>query len=114
MSIERPARPSGVFGVLSTAVFLVSIAESLDHEVRDSGIRVVLVEPAYTRTAFESNVLTADQKNEQSKSFSELSRAGSNRSPSSSPKYSSQTASACDGRVRRVICRVIIVLLMGR
>ena len=43
---------------------LEGYSESLDHEVRDSGIRVVLVEPAYTRTAFESNVLTADQKNE--------------------------------------------------
>lgn len=39
-------------------------SESLDHEVRGSGIRVVLVEPAYTRTAFESNVLVADQKND--------------------------------------------------
>ena len=43
---------------------LEGYSESLDHEVRDSGIRVVLVEPAYTRTAFESNVLTADQKND--------------------------------------------------
>jgi short-subunit dehydrogenase len=39
-------------------------SESMDHEVRGSGIRVVLVEPAYTRTAFVSNVLVADQKND--------------------------------------------------
>jgi NAD(P)-dependent dehydrogenase (short-subunit alcohol dehydrogenase family) len=39
-------------------------SESLDHEVRGSGIRVVLVEPAYTRTAFESNTLVADQPND--------------------------------------------------
>jgi short-subunit dehydrogenase len=39
-------------------------SESLDHEVRGTGIRVVLVEPAYTRTAFESNVLVADQKHD--------------------------------------------------
>jgi len=37
-------------------------SESLDHEVRDSGVRVVLVEPAYTRTAFEGNVYQADQQ----------------------------------------------------
>jgi NAD(P)-dependent dehydrogenase (short-subunit alcohol dehydrogenase family) len=37
-------------------------SESLDHEVRASGIRVVLVEPAYTRTAFEGNVYQADQQ----------------------------------------------------
>ena len=39
-------------------------SQSLDHEVRASGIRVVLVEPGYTRTTFESNALAADQKSE--------------------------------------------------
>jgi NAD(P)-dependent dehydrogenase (short-subunit alcohol dehydrogenase family) len=39
-------------------------SQSLDHEVRACGIRVVLVEPGYTRTAFESNALAADQKSE--------------------------------------------------
>jgi len=39
-------------------------SESLDHEVRGSGIRVVLVEPAYTRTGFDSNSLVADQLND--------------------------------------------------
>jgi len=37
-------------------------SESLDHEVRSSGVRVVLVEPAYTRTSFEGNVYRADQQ----------------------------------------------------
>jgi NAD(P)-dependent dehydrogenase (short-subunit alcohol dehydrogenase family) len=37
-------------------------SESLDHEIRASGIRVVLVEPAYTRTSFEGNVYQADQQ----------------------------------------------------
>jgi NAD(P)-dependent dehydrogenase (short-subunit alcohol dehydrogenase family) len=37
-------------------------SESLDHEIRSSGIRVVLVEPAYTRTSFEGNVYQADQQ----------------------------------------------------
>jgi short-subunit dehydrogenase len=37
-------------------------SESLDHEIRNSGIRVVLVEPAYTRTSFEGNVYQADQQ----------------------------------------------------
>lgn len=39
-------------------------SQSLDHEVRDYGIRVVLVEPGYTRTTFESNALAADQTSE--------------------------------------------------
>ncbi|MER6186199.1 oxidoreductase [Streptomyces sp. NPDC001652] len=29
--------------------------ESLDHEVRDHGIRALIVQPAYTRTGFEAN-----------------------------------------------------------
>jgi NAD(P)-dependent dehydrogenase (short-subunit alcohol dehydrogenase family) len=41
---------------------LEGYSESLDHEVRDAGIRVVLVEPAYTRTSFESNLVQADQQ----------------------------------------------------
>jgi short-subunit dehydrogenase len=40
---------------------LEGYSESLDHEIRSSGIRVVLVEPAYTRTSFEGNVYRADQ-----------------------------------------------------
>jgi NAD(P)-dependent dehydrogenase (short-subunit alcohol dehydrogenase family) len=39
-------------------------SESLDHEVRGSGIRVVLVEPAYTRTGFDTHSLIADQHDE--------------------------------------------------
>jgi short-subunit dehydrogenase len=41
---------------------LEGYSESLDHEIRGSGIRVVLVEPAYTRTSFEGNVYQADQQ----------------------------------------------------
>ena len=37
-------------------------SESLDHEIRGAGVRVVLVEPAYTRTSFEGNVYQADQQ----------------------------------------------------
>ena len=40
---------------------LEGYSESLDHELRNAGVRVVLVEPAYTRTLFESNLLQADQ-----------------------------------------------------
>lgn len=35
-------------------------SESLDHELREHGIRVLLVEPAFTRTAFDANLLRAD------------------------------------------------------
>jgi short-subunit dehydrogenase len=36
-------------------------SESLDHELRPFGIRVVLVEPAYTRTSFEDNLARPDR-----------------------------------------------------
>lgn len=35
-------------------------SESLDHELRNNGIRVSTIEPAYTRTQFESNAVAAD------------------------------------------------------
>ncbi len=35
-------------------------SESLDHETRDFGVRVSVVEPAYTATLFESNAAEAD------------------------------------------------------
>jgi NAD(P)-dependent dehydrogenase (short-subunit alcohol dehydrogenase family) len=35
-------------------------SESLDHEVREHGVRVLLVEPAGTTTAFETNTMAPD------------------------------------------------------
>jgi NAD(P)-dependent dehydrogenase (short-subunit alcohol dehydrogenase family) len=35
-------------------------SESLDHEVREHGVRVVLVEPAYTKTSFDTNAVLPD------------------------------------------------------
>ena len=35
-------------------------SESLDHEVREHGVRVVLVEPAYTKTSFDTNAVQPD------------------------------------------------------
>lgn len=45
----------------STKHAIEGYSESLDHEVRTQGIRVVLVEPGVTRTAFEENLTKADQ-----------------------------------------------------
>jgi short-subunit dehydrogenase len=45
----------------STKHALEGYSESLDHELRAFGIRVVLVESAYTRTSFEDNLATPDQ-----------------------------------------------------
>jgi NAD(P)-dependent dehydrogenase (short-subunit alcohol dehydrogenase family) len=35
-------------------------SESLDHELRERGVRVLLIEPAYTRTGFDANALQPD------------------------------------------------------
>lgn len=45
----------------STKHAVEGYSESLDHELRPFGIRVVLVEPAYTRTSFEANLAKPDQ-----------------------------------------------------
>jgi NAD(P)-dependent dehydrogenase (short-subunit alcohol dehydrogenase family) len=37
-------------------------SESLDHELRTWGIRVLVIEPAYTKTSFEANFLEPDAK----------------------------------------------------
>jgi short-subunit dehydrogenase len=41
---------------------LEGYSESLDHELRTRGIRVSVIEPAYTKTQFDANVLEADSK----------------------------------------------------
>jgi NAD(P)-dependent dehydrogenase (short-subunit alcohol dehydrogenase family) len=54
-----PAPYSAVYA--STKHAIEGYSESLDHELRTFGIRVVLVEPAYTRTAFEENLARPDR-----------------------------------------------------
>ena len=40
-------------------------SESLDHELRTQGVRVSVVQPAYTKTQFDSNLLQPDAKLEE-------------------------------------------------
>lgn len=48
--------PSPYMGLYAASKHAVEgLSESLDHEVRQFGIRVVLVEPAFTRTNLDSN-----------------------------------------------------------
>lgn len=53
-----PAPYSAIYSATKHAV--EGYSESLDHETRALGIRVILVEPAYTRTAFEDNLIKPD------------------------------------------------------
>ena len=45
----------------STKHALEGYSESVDHEVRIFGIRICLLEPAYTRTSFEQNMVLPDR-----------------------------------------------------
>src|SRR5256885_7150906 len=40
-------------------------SESLDHELRTLGVRVSVIEPAYTKTQFDANFLAPDSKLEE-------------------------------------------------
>ncbi len=44
---------------------LSGYSESLDHELRTRGIRVSVIEPAYTKTPFDSNLVEPDAKLEE-------------------------------------------------
>ena len=54
-----PAPYYALYGATKHA--LEGYSESLDHELRTLGIRVVLVEPGVTRTSFEENLTRPDQ-----------------------------------------------------
>lgn len=54
-----PAPYSALYA--STKHAIEGYSESLDHELRTYWIRVVLVEPAYTRTSFEENLVKPDR-----------------------------------------------------
>ena len=51
------------FGALYAATkhAIEGYSESLDHEVREHGVRSLLVEPAYTRTSFDTNADSGDE-----------------------------------------------------
>ncbi|WP_457104705.1 oxidoreductase [Methylobacterium sp. P5_C11] len=53
-----PAPYMALYGASKHAV--EGFSESLDHEIRGQGVRVVLVEPAFTRTAFDRNLVRSD------------------------------------------------------
>src|SRR6478735_4006830 len=53
--------PSPYDAHASTKHAIEGYSESLDHEVRGFGIRVLLVQPGVTRTSFEENLTRADR-----------------------------------------------------
>lgn len=54
-----PAPYSAIYSASKHAI--EGYSKSLDHEVRSLGIRVILLEPAFTRTSFEENLTQPDR-----------------------------------------------------
>jgi NAD(P)-dependent dehydrogenase (short-subunit alcohol dehydrogenase family) len=53
-----PAPYGAVYAATKHAI--EGYSESMDHEVREYGVRVLLVEPAYTKTGFDTNLVQPD------------------------------------------------------
>jgi NAD(P)-dependent dehydrogenase (short-subunit alcohol dehydrogenase family) len=53
-----PAPYMGIYAATKHAI--EGYSESVDHEVREYGVRVLLVEPAYTKTGFDANAVQPD------------------------------------------------------
>ncbi len=55
--------PAPYMGIYSASKHAVEgLSETLDHEVRQFGIRVTLVEPSYTKTGLDTNAPQARSK----------------------------------------------------
>ena len=54
-----PAPYYAIYGATKHAI--EGYSQTLDHEVRGFGIRVISIEPAFTRTSFENNLVAPDQ-----------------------------------------------------
>lgn len=67
--VGRIINVSSVLGVVPQPFMAIYVAskhavegysESLDHEVREFGVRSILIQPAYTKTSFEASATKAD------------------------------------------------------
>lgn len=54
-----PAPYYAIYGATKHAI--EGYSQTLDHEVRGFGIRIISIEPSFTRTSFESNLVAPDQ-----------------------------------------------------
>jgi NAD(P)-dependent dehydrogenase (short-subunit alcohol dehydrogenase family) len=95
-------------------------SESLDHELRTRGVRVVVVEPGVTRTQFEANLLEPDAKLDEyhearaalTKRWQEVMAAGD--PPSAVADVVLKAANAARPRLRYPVGRVATFQLLRR
>jgi short-subunit dehydrogenase len=64
-STSRPSSgsPPALHGLYVASKHAIEgYSESLDHEVREHGVRVLLVQPAFTRTSFDTDAAQPDTR----------------------------------------------------
>lgn len=99
---------------------LEGYSESLDHELRTRGIRVVVIEPGVTKTPFDANLLEADSKLEEykatraalNKRYLEVVAAGD--APEAVAEVVLKAANAVRPKLRYPVGRVAAVQLLRR
>jgi short-subunit dehydrogenase len=99
---------------------LEGYSESLDHELRTRGIRVVVVEPGVTKTTFDANLLEPDSKIEEyqatraalNKRYLEVVAAGD--APEAVAEAVLKAANAARPKLRYPVGRIATVQLLRR
>lgn len=99
---------------------LEGYSESLDHELRTRGIRVVVIEPGVTKTPFDANLLEPDSKIEEYRTtrvalnerYVEVVAAGD--APEAVADVVLQAASAVRPKLRYPVGRIAVVQLLRR
>jgi len=99
---------------------LEGYSESLDHELRTRGIRVVVIEPGLTKTPFDANLLEPDSKLEEyretraalNKRYLDAVAAGD--APEAVAEVVLKAANAARPRLRYPVGRIATVQLLRR
>ncbi len=99
---------------------LEGYSESLDHELRTRGIRVVVIEPGVTKTPFDANLLEPDSKIDEyratraalNKRYLEVVAAGD--APEAVAEVVLTAASAARPKLRYPVGRIATVQLLRR
>lgn len=116
----------GIFPMPYMAIYSASkhalegYSESLDHELRTRGIRVVVIEPGVTRTAFDTNVQEPDSKLDEyrdvraalNKRYEEMLAAGD--TPEAVAEVVLKAAKAARPKLRYPVGSVATVQLLRR
>lgn len=99
---------------------LEGYSESLDHELRTRGVRVVVIEPGVTKTPFDANLLEPDSKTDEyreiraalNKRYLEIVAAGD--APDAVAEVVVKAANAARPKLRYPVGRIATIQLLRR